>query len=99
MTTVDSNGAAGPATYQFDGAMQRIRDAAKWLIGAAAAVGAALIAGTQLSSIGKLSSGWRLSLAIAGVVLALAAVVFAIWFAVQLLLPVGVTLTELDSEW
>ena len=32
----------------------RIRDAGKWLIGASAAVGAALIAGSQLSDIGSL---------------------------------------------
>ncbi|MDQ1532231.1 MAG: hypothetical protein QOE37_2392 [Microbacteriaceae bacterium] len=79
--------------------MERIRDAGKWLIAASAAVGAVLIAGSQLSSIGQLPFGWRLAWAIAGVVLALAAVVYAVWAAVQVLLPVGVTLDELESQW
>lgn len=79
--------------------MERIRDAGKWLIAASAAVGAVLIAGSQLSSIGQLPFGWRLGWAVAGVVLALTAVVFAVWAAVQVLLPVGVTLDELESHW
>jgi hypothetical protein len=79
--------------------MDRIRDAGKWLIGASAAVGAVLIAGSQLSSIGQLAFGWRLGVAIGGVMLALAAVVFAVWAAVQVLLPVGVTLDELKKNW
>ncbi len=79
--------------------MQRIRDAAKWLIGASAAVGAALIAGSQLSSIGLLPFGWRLGLALVGVVVALLGVVVAIWLASQVLLPVGVTLGDLNDQW
>ena len=83
----------------FDSSMQRIRDAAKWLIGAAAAVGAALIAGSQLSNIGQLPVGVRLVAAVAGVVVALVSVVIAIWVSVQILLPVGVTLTDLAEHW
>jgi hypothetical protein len=79
--------------------MQRIRDAAKWLIGAAAAVGAVLIAGSQLSSIGKLEFGSRLIAAVVGVVIALMAVVYAVWVAVQVLLPIAVTLGELEKMW
>lgn len=79
--------------------MERIRDASKWLIGASAAVGAVLIAGSQLSSIGQLPIGWRLGGAVLGVILSLSAVVYAVWAAVQLLLPVGVTLDELQENW
>lgn len=83
----------------FAAPMERIRDAGKWLIGASAAVGAVLIAGSQLSNIGQLGFGWRLIGAIIGVVLALTAVVYAIWASVQVLLPVAVTMDELEANW
>jgi Pentapeptide repeats (8 copies) len=84
---------------RFRDANERIRDAAKWLIGASAAVGAILVAGSQLSNIGKLQPGLRLWVAIAGAVLGLWGVVAAIWTAVRLLLPVGVTIQDVQSRW
>ncbi|GIE99961.1 pentapeptide repeat-containing protein [Paractinoplanes rishiriensis] len=85
---------------------ERIRDTAKWFIAGLAAVGAALIAGSQLSSIGRLEVGWptsvataRLWVAVSGAVLALAAVVFAITGAVRVLLPVGVLIADLAENW
>ncbi|GAA1845812.1 pentapeptide repeat-containing protein [Asanoa iriomotensis] len=98
----------GPAepTDPFDQANQRIRDAAKWLIASAAGVGAALIAGSQLSNIGLLPFGWptsvataRLWLAVLGAALGLAAVVYAIWAAVRILLPRYVLIADLVSAW
>ncbi|MDG4821535.1 pentapeptide repeat-containing protein [Asanoa sp. WMMD1127] len=90
----------------FDQANQRVRDAAKWLIASAAAVGATLIAGSQLSNIGLLPFGWptsvanaRLWLAVLGAVLGLAAVVFAIWSAVRILLPRYVLIGDLVTAW
>ena len=87
-------------------ANQRIRDTAKWLIASSAAVGAALIAGSQLSSIGRLEVGWptteataRLWVAAFGALLALAAVGFAIWSAVSVLLPVQVLIADLAANW
>jgi Pentapeptide repeats (8 copies) len=87
-------------------ANDRIREAAKWLIASAAAVAAALIAGSQLSSIGKLPVAWptsvddsRLWVAGLGAVLALAGVAFIIWCAARLFLPVTVTLKQLDEAW
>ncbi len=87
-------------------ANSQIRDAAKWLIGAAAAVGAALIAGSQLSSIGALEVGWpttvetlRLWVAVAGVVAGLLAIVYILWTAVQLLPEVHVTIREIVEGW
>lgn len=84
----------------------RIRDAGKWLIGASAAVGAALIAGSQLSDIGSLPlcapgslTCARLPLAVLGATLALAGISYVMWRAVQLLLPVEVTPTELVGNW
>jgi len=98
--------AAEPDDDSLLEANNRIRDAGKWLIASSAAVGAILLAGSQLSSIGKLPvgaptsvDGARLWLAVVGVVAALVGVVYLIWRAVQLLLPVTVTLTELDRAW
>ncbi|AGL18442.1 pentapeptide repeat-containing protein [Actinoplanes sp. N902-109] len=87
-------------------ANQRIRDTAKWLIASAAAVGAALIAGSQLSSIGRLPLGWptstttaRLWVAAAGALLALGAVAQMIAAAVRVLLPVQVSVADLAEQW
>lgn len=99
--------AASPAADDpLAAANTKIRDAGKWLIGSASAVGAILLAGSQLSSIGRLPVTWpnsiqaaRLWVAVAGAALALVAVVYAIWSAVKLLLPVTVTMEELDAAW
>lgn len=102
----DSGGGGSP----FSSSMNRIREAGKWLIAAAAAVGAAMIAGSQLSNIGSLAfcvpSMWswtlgclRLPVAVLGAAAALAAVAYILWQAVQLLLPVGVTLDDLVRQW
>ena len=89
-----------------EAATDKLRDAAKWLIGSFAAVGAALIAGSQLSSIGKLQFclGWelrctRLWFAILGAVVGLGGVVWAIWTAVGLLAPDMRPPSELKAEW
>jgi hypothetical protein len=59
-----------------------------------------LIAGSQLSSIGKLdSTEARFWVALVGAVVGLGAVVGAVWIAVQLLLPVSITLDELAGDW
>jgi hypothetical protein len=87
-------------------ANQRIRDAAKWLLASSAAVGAALIAGSQLSSIGKLELAWptsvataRLWVAIVGAMVGLAAVVFALWTAVGIMLPRQILVADIDAAW
>jgi hypothetical protein len=74
----------------------RIRKTAQWMIGAFAAVGAALIAGTQLSSIGALD-GWRLALAFLAVPLALAGVALAVWAAAAVAQMSRVSLVELAA--
>ncbi|WP_433066037.1 pentapeptide repeat-containing protein [Dactylosporangium sp. CS-033363] len=92
----------GPLTE----ANSRIRDAAKWLMASSAAVGAALIAGSQLSNIGRLAATApdtvdhaRLWIAVAGAVVALSAVSYMIWTAVQLLVPHTVVVDELTRHW
>ncbi|MET9815231.1 pentapeptide repeat-containing protein [Streptomyces sp. NPDC006355] len=81
-------------------ANEKIRGAAKWLIGSSAAVGAALIAGSQLSSIGKLDVGdSRFLWAVGGAALGLSGVIAAIWIAVRILVPVTVTINQIATEW
>jgi hypothetical protein len=87
-------------------ANSQIRDAAKWLIASAAAVGAALIAGSQLSSIGALEVGWpttvettRLWVAVAGAVVGLVSITYILWTAVKLLPEVHVTIREIVDSW
>lgn len=95
-----------PPPSPLAAANQRIRETAKWLIASSAAVGAALIAGSQLSSIGRLEIGWpitaetaRLWVAAAGAVAGLAAVVAAIRASVRVLLPVQVLISDLAEHW
>ena len=85
---------AGETASALDEANNRIREAAKWLVASAAAVGAAMLAGSQLSRIGELEVGLpvtvehaRLWVALVGAGLGLVAVVYTIWTAVQILLP------------
>jgi hypothetical protein len=95
-----------PPPSPLAAANQRIRDTAKWLIASAAAVGAALIAGSQLAGIGRLDVGWptstataRLWVATLSALVALAAVVHAITGAVRVLLPVQVLIADLAENW
>jgi pentapeptide repeat protein len=81
-------------------ANQRIRDTAKWLIASAAGVGAALIAGSQLSNIGRLDAGTvRFWVAAAGILLGLTGVVLAIGAAMRVLLPAQVLISDLSRNW
>lgn len=81
-------------------ANQRIRDTAKWLIASAAGVGAALIAGSQLSNIGRLDAGTvRFWIAGAGILLGLSGVVLAIGAEMRVLLPAQVLVSDLDRNW
>jgi hypothetical protein len=84
----------------------KIREAAKWLVASFAAVGAALIAGSQLSSIGRLPvcaptsiDCIRLWIAILGAVVALLGVVWAVWTGVGLLAPIRLQASDLKMEW
>ncbi|MFE9846578.1 pentapeptide repeat-containing protein [Streptomyces goshikiensis] len=94
-----ASASAGPDFSALDKANEGIRNAAKWLIASSAAVGAALLAGSQLSNIGKLDWSWRLLVAVLGAAAGLIAVVWAIRLATLLLLPVTVTIDVLDAEW
>jgi hypothetical protein len=95
-----------PPENPYEKGNGQVREAAKWLIASSAAVGAALIAGSQLSSIGRLPVGLpvtleaaRLWVAVLGAVLGLVAVVFVLWTAVKLLPEVQTTIEDLVDEW
>jgi hypothetical protein len=82
-------------------AIDRYRDLAKYLIGILAAIGALLVAGTQLSSIGELS--WsddrtRLLASGIGLAVALVAVIWIIRRALDILRPIDLSLKELAAN-
>ena len=79
-----------------DAAVVQIREVVKWLIGAFAAVGVALAAGSQLSEIGHIDD-LRLVVAFLGVFLVLVGIVVAIFCATRVLIPQAISLKELVS--
>lgn len=76
-----------------------LTSAGKWLIGALGAIGAVLIAGSQLSSIGTLRIGPRFVAALIGLGIGLAAVLWCIWRVVDLLAPERYSISGLAKEW
>src|ERR1700691_2301415 len=74
-----------------------VRDAAKWLATAFAAVGAALLGGIQFSQLGALREGAFL-LGIGGFLLGLAGVALAIWATSNVLVTRIVSVTALYDE-
>ena len=59
---------ADPAPDPILSAIDRTRETAKWLIASFAAVGAALVAGSQISSLGSATGGRLVAAAIGAVV-------------------------------
>jgi hypothetical protein len=85
----------------FSDAADRIRDSAKWLLGAFAAVGALLAAGLQLADLGKLASDrsdHRLQWAILGVVAAVLGISIAIGASASVITRSFVTLKWLTEK-
>jgi hypothetical protein len=78
-------------------ATAQIQATAKWIIAAFAGVGAALIAGLQLTGLGKLDIG-ELAVAVAGLTLALGSVFIAIRLVANVLTPPMIFLGEL-KDW
>jgi hypothetical protein len=91
----DGSPAAGYAT-----ATDNLRIAARWLLTAAAAAGAVMVAGVQLTSIGSLGpDDWpRLFAAVGGLAAGLGAVGYMIYHASQLLTDAWITLAQLVLE-
>jgi hypothetical protein len=87
---------AEPSGDRIASASNQIQVTAKWIIAAFAGVGAALIAGLQLTGLGKLDFVEFL-IAVAGLALALAAVLVAIWAVSKVLTPPEILLDELPE--
>lgn len=79
-------------------AIPDMRATAKWILGAAAAVGAALVGGAPLTAVGKVHGAGHIALAYAGLVVGLAGVGWAIWRTADALIPPLITRLSLDSE-
>lgn len=77
-------------------AVADMRTTAKWIIGAAAAVGAALLGGAPLAAVGKVHGVGSAAEAFAGLVIGLAGVGWAIWHTTEALIPPATTLTTLQ---
>jgi hypothetical protein len=76
-------------------AIDKVRDNARWLILAFAAIGAALAGTAPLSNIGKLAIGdWRLWVAAGAAALGLGGIALAIWATANVLAPVSSGLTD-----
>jgi hypothetical protein len=89
---------AGKSDDATEQAVQQVRDVAKWLIASFAAIGAAMIAGSQLSNIGHLPSGDRLTSAIVAAAIALVGTLAAILAATHVLLPSPMNLRTVERK-
>jgi len=75
-----------------------MRATARWTIAATAAVGGLLLGGVPLAAIGKVHGAAAITLAVGGLVLAVAGVVWAIWWTGEALVPRFVTLRSLQDR-
>jgi hypothetical protein len=90
----DSNASSGYAAQ-----LETLRSAAKWLLAAAAAVGALLVAGLQLTGIGRLPlTSWRLYVALAAAVLTLSAIGYIVKAASNVLTQEWLTLADFTDH-
>lgn len=79
-------------------AVPDMRATAKWILGAAAAVGAAILGAAPLAAIGKVHGTTHTVLAYLGLVVGLAGVGWAIWHTAEALIPPLTTPLSLDEE-
>ncbi len=80
-------------------AIDKIRETARWLILAFAAIGAAIAGSAPLSNLGKLQIGdWRLWVAAAAAAIGLLAIATAIWVTADVLAPVTTALPSLVAD-
>jgi Pentapeptide repeats (8 copies) len=85
---------SGASESAYSRGADRVRDAAKWLLAAFGAIATVLVAGSQLSSIGELDDGKRLTVAILGVVLALVGLGVASWLVLDIMMPSFASLSD-----
>jgi hypothetical protein len=93
--TSDRNGSAG-----LSASREVVRSAAKWFFAGLGGIGIVLVAGSQLSSIGALSpTSPRLYLALAGVVVGLGSILWAMWRVVDVLAGRRWAFEDVVREW
>lgn len=90
--------ASPPGPDHYEAGVLHLRDTAKWITTIFAALGAVLIAGTQVSNIGSLEWGPRLWVALVTGALALTAIGRIIWVTVRVLTAGEVTIEDIASE-
>jgi len=102
MRNGDAEPASVPAPFaEIDAANARLRDTAKWILTSFAAVGALLVAGLQLSSLGELTGDTpdsRIFAALVGIAAAAFGVALAIWCTSTVLAPFLNTFGSADEE-
>lgn len=77
-------------------AIADMRTTAKWIIGAAAAVGAVLLGGAPLAAVGTVHGVGSAAVAFSGLIVGLAGVGWAIWHTSEALIPPVTTLATLE---
>jgi hypothetical protein len=93
-------GEQSSSSADLSASRELVRSAARWFIAGLGAIGAVLVAGSQLSSVGALNPDTlRFWLAIAGVALGLAAILWAMWRVVDVLSPAQWAFEDLVAAW
>lgn len=93
-------GEQSSSSADLSASRELVRSAARWFIAGLGAIGAVLVAGSQLSSVGALSPDTlRFWLAIAGVALGLLAILWAMWRVVDVLSPAQWAFEDLVAAW
>jgi hypothetical protein len=90
----------GSGSAELSASRELVRSAAKWFIAGLGAIGVILVAGSQLSSVGALpADSARFWVAIAGVVLGLLAILWAMWRVVDVLAPTQWAFEDVVEAW
>lgn len=88
------------ASSDLSAARDLVRAAAKWFVGGLGAIGAVLVAGSQLSSVGSLDAGSsRFWIAVAGVSVGLLAILWAMSRVVDVLAPGRWSFEDVVAAW
>lgn len=96
MTSEENAASSGDLSQSRD----LVRSSAKWFVAGLGGIGAVLVAGSQLSSVGALPGlSERFWVAIGGVVLGLLAILWAMWRVVDILTPARWTFEDVVVEW
>ena len=89
-----------PEPGELAASRELVRSASKWFIAGLGAIGAVLVAGSQLSSVGALDpTSLRFWVAIAGVAAGLLAIMWAMWRVVDVLAPQPWSFEDIVAVW